>query len=405
MRITKFLLLSVASMLIAICPASAASAGKTKAETPAKYIFFFIGDGMGLSQVSLAESYLSYKQGQFYSESTCFTQFPVFGTATTYSASSRVTDSSASGTALATGVKTTNGYLGVDPDNQPVYSYALDFQNMGYNIGIFSSVPVNHATPAAFYGHDKSRNSYWTITTQIPEAGYKFYGGSGFLQYDGPDHDKDSEAYLEEHGYQVVFGQAEFDAVKDTASKVVYLAQPRTKAIPNYQSTSEEVLNETVLLADMMSSAIDFLGDDQPFFIMCEGGEIDWECHANKVMPTVIAILKFNDAIKRAYEFYLAHPDDTLIVVTADHETGGLSLGNRKVGYNIYWNIIEEAWEKSHDLSDKSFNADLNERAGLGWTTGAHTGVPVPVYAIGKGAEKFSGRMDNSQFGAKFLCK
>ncbi len=390
--------------LVAICFSSAyASGGKKDAEAPAKYIFLFIGDGMGNSQVAAAESYKSYISGSFYGEQLLFTTFPVFGTCTTCSANSRVTDSSAAGTAIATGTKINNGAVGIDPEGNPVYSYALDFQEMGYNIGIFSSVPVNHATPASFYGHDFKRGSYWTITTQIPEAGYKFMGGSGIL-IDKKNKDKDPEAYLTEHGYAVVHGLDEYNKAKDDAERILVLANPREVETGNYTSADKGAA-EPMPLSEMMDCAIDFLGDKEPFFMMCEGGEIDWEAHANHSLPMVVAINKMDDAVKEAYEFYLKHADETLIVITADHETGGISLGSRESGYAVYWDIIIDDWNTNGIRKDAAENAELNSKAGLGWTTFGHTGAPVPVYAIGKGAEKFAGRMDNTEFRTKFLCR
>ncbi|MBQ0077333.1 MAG: alkaline phosphatase [Bacteroidales bacterium] len=390
--------------LVAICFSSAyASGGKKDAETPAKYIFLFIGDGMGNSQVAAAESYNSYLAGSFYGEQLLFTTFPVFGTCTSYSANSRVTDSSAAGTAIATGTKINNGVVGVDPEGNNVYSYALDFQEMGYNIAIFSSVPVNHATPASFYGHDASRGAYWTIATQIPEAGYKFMGGSGILN-DKQNKDKDPEAYISEHGYAVVHGLEEYNQAKADAERILVLAEPRNEEVGNYSSV-DKGQQEPMLLSEMMDCAIDFLGDDKPFFMMCEGGEIDWEAHANHTLPMVVAINKMDAAVKEAYEFYLKHQDETLIVITADHETGGISLGSAQSGYAVYWDVLIDDWNQNGIRKDNDENAALNNKAGLAWTTKSHTGAPVPVYAIGKGAEKFAGRMDNTEFRTKFLCR
>lgn len=372
------------------------------ADTPAKYIFLFIGDGMGNSQVAVAESYMSYNQGSFYGEQLCFTQFPVFGTCTSYSHSSRVTDSAASGTAIATGTKTDNGRLGTDPQGNFLYSYAKDFQEMGYNIGIMSSVPVNHATPGAFYGHVDKRGDYWKIITQIPEAGYKFYGGFGFLNDSRHSH-LDPEAYLSEQGYTVAYGQQEFNERKADSEHMVFLSSPRGGLVGNYVSYALDT--ESVLLKDMVSNALEYMGDQKPFFIMCEGGEIDWEAHSNRTIPMVIAIQKMDDAIKRAYEFYLAHPDETLIVVTADHETGGVSVGSDQSGYSVDWSVLINDWN-THGLRESAGdNVQINNASGFAWTSTHHTGAPVPVYALGKGAEKFSGRMDNTEFRSKFLCK
>lgn len=398
----KKILVPVAIVLAIFCLAFTCTtlvckiSNKIEEKQPAKYVFLFIGDGMGHAQASLAESYLSYKQGVLGGEQLCFTTFPYLGTCFTYSASDFITDSSAAGTAIASGEKTNNGWLGVDPEKNPVNSMAVSFKEMGYNIGIYSSVPVNHATPASFYAHNASRNNYYDITKDIVPADFNFYGGSNILQFRGKfDDEPDSETWLEENGYQVAFGQKEFDEIKDS-SRVVLLAEPR-----------ENEEGEVMLLADMTRNALDFLGDKKPFFIMCEGGEIDYMCHANKTMPTVEAVIKFDDAIKVAYDFYLKHPKQTLIVVTADHETGGVTLGSAAGGYKIDWGKIEKSWEESGHVNNMDIegNRAVNQPGGIDWTTPGHTGAPVPIYAIGKGAEKFMGRMDNTDIIDKILCR
>lgn len=396
----SLLLMTATLFSLSSCAPKAPESG-----TPdAKYIFFFIGDGMGAPHVAAAEAYLSAKEGQFGGVQVGFSKFPVLGMISTYSAGNNITDSAAGGTALATGFKATNGQLGLTPDGTVANSISYTLQNdFGYNVGIFSSVPVNHATPAAYYAHNKDRGDYYNITKQIPEAGYKFYGGSGILQFDGPEHDKDSEQMLEESGYSVAFGQKEFDeAVKNGAERIVMLANPveehRTSAA-NYSAETDSL----VLLSQMMEDCISFLGDEKPFFIMCEGGEIDWFAHGHKALPMIDAILKMDDAVSVAYEFYLAHPDETLIIITADHETGGLTMGNGGYMYHIEEldkqnNTAEGVWNLSREQENK-----LNEKAGLGWTSYDHTGAPVPVYAIGKGAEKFAGRYDNTDIVKKIL--
>ena len=130
----------------------------------------------------------------------------------------------------------------------------------------------------------------------------------------------------------------------------------------------------------------------------------DWGGHANKTMPMGNAVINFDKAIEVAYQFYLAHPDETLIVVTADHETGGVALGHT---YKVNWQVYEDAWvaEGGDNTLSNEENAALNEQGLIRWTTGDHTGGAVPVYAIGKGAEKFGGRYDNTDIKGKILGK
>lgn len=377
-------------------------AGCSQQEKPAKYIFLFIGDGMSSSSVDLAESYLSYKAGKLGGEQLSFTRFPGLGFCTTYSANSLITDSAAAGTAIATGCKTNNSSLGVDPQGQPLESVAKVLKNeYGYNIGIFSSVPLNHATPAAFYANVSERGSYYDITCQLPLSNFEFVGGSGILHFSEEGQEMDSEEYLESHGYDLVFGQKEFE--KSKAEKIVMVANPRKDRkdkVANYDVQDDEL----VTLDKMMEDCISHLGTDKAFFIMCEGGEIDWTLHANKSMATVEAILAFDKAIQKAYEFYLEHPKETLIIVTADHETGGLSLGSDESGYTFHWDIVEERYAAGDKLSKEERKA-LNSASGFDFTSVHHNAGNVPVYSIGKGFEAFCGRIDNTQIKNKILCR
>ena len=362
----------------------------SKQEPAAKYIFLFIGDGMGTAQVGVTESYLSHLAGKNGGEMLCFSTFPYYGMCDSYSANALITDSSAAGTAIACGSKTCNGMVGVAEDGQTLLnSFAVTLkEDYGYKVGILSSVPINHATPASFYGHDRSRGNYFGLTTQIPLSGFEFFGGSGLIEYCGPDNDKDSEVVLEDSGYTVVFGQDEFDREFEPGKKIVMISNPveeHRSNTPNY----ERQVDSLVSLASMMENCLEVLGTKEPFFVMCEGGEIDWECHGNNTMGMVNSIIKMDDAVKVAYDFYLKHPKQTLILVTADHETGGVSMG--KDGMAPSWDSI---------IGGKEV-----QNTGIGWTTRGHTGNPVPVYAIGCNAEKFSGRYDNTRISSKILGK
>ena len=364
---------------------------------------------MGNSHVSVTESYLSWKEGKLGGEQLRMTTFPVYGTATSHSADKRVTDSSAAGTAIACGEKTNNSYLGVDPEGNPVESMSYVLKESGYKIGIISSVPINHATPGSFYGHNISRNGYYEIMTEIPASGFEYFASAGILGYNGPRGSEgqvpDAEEFLEANGYNVCFGKEELADAMKNSDKIVFSQEYNRGVEPkNYDSTGDKPVTETTL-AEMVQAGIDFFGDEEPFFIMCEGGEIDWASHSDKTMPMIIATLAFDEAIQTAYDFYLQHPDETLIVVTADHETGGVALGAGNHHGNINWEVIENSWnENGHSnnlISDE--NTKLNAEAHIGWTTTDHTGGAVPVYAIGKGAEKFAGRMDNTDIKGKIL--
>ena len=384
---------------------SAHEAEAKKKDEKAKYVFLFIGDGMGSTHVAVAESYLSYLQGKLGGAILTMSQFPYYGTATSYSADANVTDSSAAGTAISCGVKTYNGGLGIDAEGNEARSLAYDLKDAGYQVGIISTVPINHATPGAFYASSSSRNDYYGISKQIAESGFEFFAGSGFIDFRGKgDKEEATDIYLEKNGYEVSYGIAEFKEEAAGKEKVVFCQESnKEESAGNYVSSGK--IAEDATLGQMLQLGMEFFDDDEPFFFMCEGGKIDWTAHANKVMPMIMDILEFDEAIAVAYEFYKKHPKETLIVVTADHETGGISLGSGPDHVN--WQMLIEQWEKDGKQNNLGWreNSEMNRKASIGWTTGSHTGGPVPVYAVGKGAEKFMGRMDNTDIKGKILGK
>ena len=371
----------------------------------AKYVFLFIGDGMGATHVAVTESYLSYKAGKLGGEQLLMTQFPYYGTATTHSANMNVTCSSAAGTAIACGEKANNGTVGINKDSVSIESVADVLKNDGYKIGILSTVPINHATPSSFYAHNISRSNYYEISSDIPASGFDFFAGAGFLDYKGKNGDKEPiERYLENNGYTVSYGIEEFRKESAGKDKVIFCqASNREESADNY--VSDGVVEADATMAQMLELGLDYLGDKDPFFFMCEGGAIDWAAHDNKTMPMIENTLDFDAAIKVAYEFYQKHPKQTLIVVTADHETGGLTLGCGNSRIN--WEKMEKEWIESgkKNTLDREANSRLNKECSIGWTTGSHTGGAVPVFAIGVGAEKFNGRIDNTDFKGLILGK
>jgi alkaline phosphatase len=374
----------------------------------AKYIFLFIGDGMSASGVDLTESWLSYKAGKVGGENLTMSTFPVYGHCTTFSHDRHATCSAAAGTAIATGVKTTKNRIATDPDGNELESISYVLQREGYNVALMSSSPVNHATEASFFAKEETRNNFYEITKTIPETGFQFFGGSGFIQFYGKDGQQESSAeYLERNGYEVCCGAEEFEAAAPDCDKIVlYQECFRDTSATDYVMDGRKPAGE-IELPQMMKYALDFIGDEKPFFVMCEQGTIDWAAHLNRVLPMVNAVIEFDDAIKVAYEFYLQHPDETLIVVTSDHGTGGPAIGAGGWGRDmVFWDKIEQSWNdlgQCNDLDDAS-NMALNESATIGWTTIYHTGECVPVYAIGKGAERFGGKIDNTEIKGKLLA-
>ena len=307
-------------------------------EKKAKYVFYFIGDGMGVNQVNGAEMFLAEQEGRIGIVPFNFTQFPVVNHATTYSKYNSVTCSAAAGTALATGTKTKNGTIGMDSLRQnPLYSVAVRAQKAGKKVGITTSVSVDHATPAAFYAHQPDRNMCYDIATDLPKTAFEFYAGSGFLQ---EKNKKNPEAasvleIIQDSGYVIARGVDEFLIKTKETDKM--LLMPKVGKSTKSLSYAIDRQEDDLTLAQITSSAIEFLSkkEQDGFFLMVEGGKIDWACHSNDAATVFHEIIDFSAAIQEALNFYQKHPDETLIVVTADHETGGMALGNGPYALNL----------------------------------------------------------------------
>lgn len=328
----------------------------------AKYVFYFIGDGMGVNQVQGTELYRGELEGKIGITPIWFTQFPYATTATTFSATNGVTDSAAAGTALATGNKTQNGTIGMKQDLQTeVSSVAVWAKNKGCRVGVTTNVSVDHATPAAFYAHDPSRGSYYKIGTDLYKAGFDFYAGSDFIDPNNKDNkDGNSEnlyTMAEKNGYTIARGYKDYLKKCKKADKMILFQSEKASekdrtAIPYAIDRTKDDLT----LADITRSAINFLSKDlsKGFFLMVEGGKIDWACHSNDAATAFHEVADMDEAVKVAYEFYSQHPDETLIVVTADHETGGFVLGTG--AYKLNLQVL-----KNQKVSESGFTRILNE--------------------------------------------
>ncbi|OFY40398.1 MAG: hypothetical protein A2X18_03590 [Bacteroidetes bacterium GWF2_40_14] len=373
-----------------------------------KYVFLFIGDGMGFSQISLTEAYLATQKGKIGSDPISFTKFPVMGMVTTHSANSFITCSSAAGTAISTGFKTNNLMLGVDPDTNKLTSITYKIHDKGIQIGILSTVTIDHATPGAFYANSTARSSYYDIATQIPASGFEFFGGGGFLKPDGDKGDK-TNIYnvLENNGYAVVRGLRNLSSKKTSEKVALFQEVGKEKDLPFAIDRKDGDL----ALKDIVAAAIDHLYTKKGFFIMAEGGKIDWAAHSNDAKSTILEILDFADAIEIAYQFYLKHPKETLIIVTSDHDTGGASLGRDKGDQLKLNELNNQTGSFAEYKSDtEKFNQEkyeafmgLSRTAKVGWTTTSHLGNAVPIFSIGAGSRSFSGRMDNTEIPRKIL--
>ncbi len=299
-------------------------------ESKAKYIFLFIGDGMGMNQAYATELYLAALDNKHGNEALSFSDFPVQSYVTTYSANSLITCSSAAITAIATGHKTNNGVLNKDTSLAIKYeTIAEKAQKAGYKIGILSSVAIDHATPAGYYAHQDSRNMYYEISMEMPESGFDYFGGGGFHNPKGlNDSMPDAFENAVAKGYTIVNTKKGFDALKN-GDKKVFAINPKTYPKGEFYWEIDKV-DSSISLAEFTKKGIEVLENPKGFFMMVEGGKIDWACHSDDIATSIHETLAFDKAVAEAIKFYKKHPDNTLILVTADHETGGIGVGNDK---------------------------------------------------------------------------
>ncbi len=377
------------------------------AQTP-KYVFLFIGDGMGLAQVSAAEAYLAAKDNVVGNKYVSFSKFPVIGLTTTFSASSYVTCSSAAGTALSTGFKTNNGMLGVNPAGEKLTAITYKIQAAGYKIGVASSVGIDHATPAAFYASSLKRSSYYDIAGQLPGTKFNFFGSGGFIEPKGKKGDRpDLQQAAIKAGYTIVRQPSDIKAGQDKV--ILFQAEEKGAELPYAIDRKAEDLS----LPQITDAAIKVLNNEKGFFVMIEGGKIDWAGHANDAATNILETIDFSNAVQVAIAFYNQHPNETLIVVTADHETGGMGLNIDKEANLL--DVDKKAEHKAVDTktymdkaarqeAERAAMAKQSKEIGISWTTNDHTGIAVPVYAIGAGSELFNGKMDNTDIPKK-ICQ
>ena len=441
--------------------------GCRQAEEPkkVKYCFLFIGDGMGVAQVNLTEAYLSAIQGEKGFDRLSFSKFPVSGLVTTYAHNRFITCSAAAATAFACGYKTDIGRIGTDSTGQqPFKSIATLSKENGMRVGILTSVSIDHATPAAFYAHDPSRDNYFDIGIDLANSNFDFYGGGGFKKPEGMLDGQPANVIDEarKNGFAYLDSPEDYQGLDTLKGKViaVYPKLLNNGAMPY---VIDKPAGPT--LADFTEMAINRLDNEDGFFMMVEGGKIDWACHSNDAASSVQEAIAFSDAVQKAIDFYHQHPDETLILVTADHETGGLALGARKTEYESHYDLLQyqqmsidkfnkeikdfhaglsgrkkmkrerllemiagnfglgkeipltdeekdRIWDSFKDSFGKGQQQQatytdypkisetvirmVSEKAGIGWTTLSHTGINIPIYAMGVGSEKFTGVIDNT---------
>lgn len=316
-----------------------------------KYIFLFIGDGMGINHVSLAKYFYKEK-----ADDISFTNFPYFGVCTTSSKNSLITDSGAAGSAIACGEKTNSGNISYYPwfseDSIPL-SFAKIAHEKGMKVGIITSVSINHATPAAFYAQSPHRDLYYEIGNQLPESNFEFFGGGGFKHPQGKDIDQpDLYEKAKSKNYIVSSNINDFKNIDNKDEKYMFV-NPKLGWESDMPYLIDRKADGGYSLADFVKTGINVLDNPNGFFIMLEGGKIDWAAHSNDGAAIVKDIYDMDLAIREAYEFYKKYPDETLILVTADHETGGLSLGNAYKGYDSQFILLDNQKISINSFSQK----------------------------------------------------
>ena len=362
-------------------------------ESP-KYVFLFIGDGMSYPQIQATADYLGALADDDYMQAEPslddnggavldgpvalnFMNFEAAGSAVTYDSNSFAPDSASTATSISTGHKTYSGSINVDETGTVEYETISEklHEQLGWEVGVISSVNLNHATPAAFYAHQASRGDYYEIGEELVESGFEYFAGGGLLDPDNGGESDNLYDLAEEAGYTVSMDYATHDTV--TADDKVVL-------IDEYLADSDAMAYEIDRtddmwsLADYVEKGIDVLMNDTGFFMMCEGGKIDWACHANDAASTIHDTMAFSDAVQVAIDFAEEHPEETLILVTGDHETGGLTIGFAGTDYDTYLSLLESqtisftqfdeqyvAEYKANGTSFEEVLADIEELFGL----------------------------------------
>ncbi|MBP1764139.1 MAG: Alkaline phosphatase [Firmicutes bacterium] len=293
----------------------------------AKYVFLFIGDGMAMPQIRAAEL---FKKGTTNTNALqhgnlALTSLPYQGTQTSHSANASITDSAAAGTALATGHKTNNGVLGMDPTKTMNYTSMAELAKAnGMKVGIISSVSLDSATPASFYAHEPTRKNYYEIAATMVHTNFDYFAGGGLLAPAGPKEDRENILELaRQNGFQISHSNEEILNLQPNGQKIIAICPNLTAgATMVYEIDRTDQLS----LQDLTRKGIEMLNNPNGFFLMVEGGKIDWACHANDAGTAIHDVLAFDNAIAEALSFYANHPNETLIVITGDHETGGMAI-------------------------------------------------------------------------------
>ena len=304
-----------------------------------KYIFLFIGDGMGTAQIQSARFYkgTTENNGAITEGELSFTSFPEVGSVTTYDSTSFCPDSASTATSIATGNKTESGVINMCPWTRDVpYETIAEklHKQKNYKVGVVSTVNIDHATPAAFYAHQNTRKNYYQIGVELANSGFEYFAGGEFQKVNGDGTGPNNHEVAAQAGYNVVTTQAGAAALKAGAGKTLIIAE--NLADGKSMNYAMDAAPGEWQLTDYVRKGIELLDNSNGFFMMVESGKIDWACHANDAAASIHDVIEMHNAVQAAVEFYAQHPDDTLILVTADHETGGLGIGYKTTNYDTF---------------------------------------------------------------------
>jgi alkaline phosphatase len=333
---------------------------KLKKQVPgqAKNIILMIGDGMGLAQITAG---MTANRGKLNIE-----RCQNIGFAKTSSASDYITDSGAAGTAIAVGKKTYNSAIGVDSDTIPSASILEYAEENNKSTGLVVTCAITHATPASFYSHVSSRTRHEDIATDLLKTDIEVFFGGGMKYFNLRKDNLDLTQSLKDKGYTIVSTPDSIDLVQ--SEKIAGILYP--EHAPKFTDGRGEMLSQSVL------KALEVLKNDKDgFFMMIEGSQIDWGGHDNDLQYVINETLDFDRTIGKVLDFAELN-GNTLVIITADHETGGLGL----TGGNI---------EKG-EVDAKFISVD-------------HTGIMVPVFAFGPGSENFRGIYENTEIFKKMM--
>lgn len=462
-----------------------------------KYVFFFIGDGMSSPHTTAAQYYLGTKLNPESKvpvmEPISFAKFPILGQIYSYDATSFAPDSSSTASAMASGKRALSasvnvgykeGEKGLEPNADDPYKLITQYaKEAGMRIGVITTVSLDHATPASFYAKSAKRSAYYDIALQgLSGQVVDFLGGGGLLQPTGSDNNqKDLFEIAKENGFTLFNTNEDIRAIGPDSGRVLAISpELRDSKSMEYEIDRLAGGATNLSLAEMTAAGIRNLeNSEKGFFMMIEGGKIDWAAHANDVVTLMYDVYALADAVDEAVAFAEKHPDETLIIVTGDHETGGLSLGYALTKYTIHMEYLQHqkmsyvamdalladliakqatfdeimqaiqdnyglTREEGHPLSLAARDisqlsaaytfgmlpSDLREgiigveeelhygtynpmsvtachilanKAGINFSSYSHTGLALPVYAMGAGAELFSGSYPNTDIFVRFM--